>query len=82
VAIQMTARNPDREILAAARPCLATTGRSRCLQLVHHMLAKARHIPPITRHYGPSGNPAILVANGPTRTFNPTIRQSVIDRGL
>jgi len=32
------------------------------------------------KHYGPDGNPAILVANGPTKTFNPTIKQSVIDR--
>ena len=32
------------------------------------------------KHFGPSGNPAILVANGPTRTFNPTVKQSVIDR--
>jgi hypothetical protein len=27
-----------------------------------------------------SGNPAILVANGATKVFNPTIKQSVIDR--
>jgi hypothetical protein len=32
------------------------------------------------KHFGPNGNPAILVANGPTRLFNPTIKQSVIDR--
>jgi hypothetical protein len=32
------------------------------------------------RHCGPDGDLAILVANGPTKTFNPTIKQSVIDR--
>jgi hypothetical protein len=32
------------------------------------------------KHFGASGNPAILVANGPTRTFNPTIKQAIIDR--
>jgi hypothetical protein len=72
-------RNPDREILAALKPALATTqGTLFCIGSPHarrgEMWATYR------RHYGPDGNPAILVANGPTKTFNPTIRQSVIDR--
>jgi hypothetical protein len=32
------------------------------------------------KHFGASGNPAILVANGPTTLFDPTIKRSVIDR--
>ena len=31
------------------------------------------------KHFGPKGSPRILVANGPTKAFNPTIPQSVID---
>ena len=31
------------------------------------------------RHYGPNGSPAILVAKGTTRDFNPTISQEEID---
>jgi hypothetical protein len=32
------------------------------------------------KHFGAGGNAAILVANGPTKVFNPTIKHSVIDR--
>jgi hypothetical protein len=70
---------PDREILAALRPSLATTqGTLFCIGSPH--ARKGEMWATYRRHYGPDGNPGILVANGPTRTFNPTIRQSVIDR--
>jgi hypothetical protein len=72
-------RNPDREILAAARPCLATTGGTLFAIGSPHA-RKGETWSTYNKHYGPSGNPAILVANGSTKTFNPTIKQSVIDR--
>jgi hypothetical protein len=72
-------RNPDREILAAARPCLATTGGALFAIGSPHA-RKGETFGTYNKHFGPNGNPAILVANGPTRLFNPTIKQSVIDR--
>jgi hypothetical protein len=72
-------RNPDREILAAARPCLATTG-GPLIAIGSPHARKGETWAAFKKHYGGGGNPAILVANGPTRTFNPTIKQSVIDR--
>jgi hypothetical protein len=72
-------RNPDREILAAARPCLATTGGTLFAIGSPHA-RKGETYNTYNKHFGVSGNPAILVANGPTRLFNPTIKQSIIDR--
>ena len=34
------------------------------------------------RHYGPDGDPLILVAQGTSREFNPSLKQSVVDRAL
>ena len=34
------------------------------------------------RHYGPNGDPAILVAQGATRDLNPDLPQSIIDRAM
>jgi hypothetical protein len=72
-------RNPDREILAAARPCLATTGGALFAIGSPHA-RKGETYNTYNKHFGASGNPAILVANGPTTLFNPTIKRSVIDR--
>jgi hypothetical protein len=69
--------NPDFEILAAVRPALATTGGP--LFCIGSPRAKRGETwKTYRRHFGPAGNPAILVANG--STFNPTLKQSVIDR--
>ena len=72
-------RNPDREILAAMRPALATTGGTLfCIGSPHARRGEMWNT--FRKHFGPDGNPQILVANGPTQLFNPTIKQSVIDR--
>ena len=34
------------------------------------------------RHYGAEGDPLILVAQGPSRRFNPTLPQRVVDRAI
>ena len=34
------------------------------------------------KHYGPGGDPLILVAQGTSREFNPSLPQSVVDRAL
>jgi hypothetical protein len=73
--------NPDVEIINAVRPGLATTGgplimasspyaRKGVLWDVHR------------RHYGPQGDPLILVAQGASRDFNPSLPQRVVDRAL
>src|SRR3984893_8889941 len=72
-------RNPDREILAAGRPCLATTGGT-LFAIGSPYARKGETFGTYNKHFGANGNPAILVANGPTTTFNPTIKQSIIAR--
>jgi hypothetical protein len=34
------------------------------------------------RHYGPQGDPLILVAQGTSRDLNPTLPQAAVDRAL
>ena len=35
-----------------------------------------------SKHYGAAGDPLILVAQGASRMFNPTLPQSVVDRAM
>jgi hypothetical protein len=73
--------NADTEILNAVRPGLATT--NGLLTIISSPYARrgvvwdAWH-----RHFGPGGDPLILVAHGASRTFNPSLTQSVVDRAL
>jgi hypothetical protein len=73
--------NPDFEILAAARPSLATTG-GPMIAIGSPRAKRGETWRTFKKHFGPDGNPAIIVANGATKTFNPTIRQAVIDRAF
>jgi hypothetical protein len=71
--------NPDFEILAAVRPALATTaGPLFCIGSPRAKRGVTWET--YRKHFGPNGHPAILVANCATKTFNPTLKQSVIDR--
>jgi hypothetical protein len=76
-----TSANPDAEILNAVRPGLATTGGPLILASSPYarkgVLWDAHR-----RHYGPDGDPLIMVAQGTSRTFNATLPQSVVDRAL
>ena len=73
--------NPDIEILNAARPALATTqGPLICISSPcarRGALWEAHK-----KHYGPEGDPAILVAKGATRDFNPDLPQEIVDRAM
>jgi hypothetical protein len=74
-----TSRNPDSEILAAARPALATTGGP--LIAMSSPYAKAGEIyAAFKRDYGPDGDELILVAKAASRTMNSTLSQRVVDR--
>ncbi|ACA15744.1 conserved hypothetical protein [Methylobacterium sp. 4-46] len=71
--------NPDREILAALRPGLATTGGPLCI--ISSPYAKRGELyGAFRRDFGPEGDPAVLVAKAPSRTMNPTLAESVVAR--
>lgn len=70
--------NPDREILDALRPALATTG-GPLIGISTPYAKRGELYDAFRKHHGVSGNP-ILVVKGASRTFNPTLPQAVIDR--
>ena len=71
--------NPDSEILNAVRPGLATTGGP--LFLMSSPYARRGELWTLyNKHFGPNGDPAILVAQAPSKVMNPSLPQSVIDR--
>jgi len=73
--------NPDSEILNAVRPSLATTGGP--LIIISSPYARKGEVWDLYhRHYGPQGDPLILVAQGTSRDFNPTLPESVVARAL
>lgn len=73
--------NADADILASVRPALATTGGP--LVLITTPRARRGEVWELfRRHYGPGGDPRILIVRGEARQFNPTLPQSVIDRAL
>ena len=73
--------NPDTEILNAVRPGLSTTGGP--LIVASSPYARRGELwNAHRRHYGPNGDPLVLVAQGASRDFNSTLRQSVVDRAM
>jgi len=73
--------NPDTEILNALRPALATTGGPLvCISSPHARRGElyATH----KAHFGPDGDPLILVAHGASRTLNPSLSQRIVDRAM
>jgi hypothetical protein len=73
--------NPDSEIINAVRPGLATTGGP--LFLISSPYARRGELWALyNKHFGPNGDPAILVAQAPSRTMNPSLPQSVVDRAM
>jgi hypothetical protein len=73
--------NADTAILNSVRPTLATTGGP--LIVISSPYARRGEVYRAYReHYGPQGDPCILVAHGTSRDFNPSLPQSVIDRAL
>jgi hypothetical protein len=73
--------NADTEILNAVRPGLATTGGP--LIIASSPYARRGVLwETYRRHYGAGGDPLILVAQGASRAFSPTLPQSVVDRAM
>ena len=73
--------NPDIEILNAIEPGLATTGGPLILASSPHA-RRGVLWDTFKRHYGPDGDPHVLVAHGASRTLNPSLLQRVVDRAL
>jgi hypothetical protein len=73
--------NPDTEILNAVRPSLATTGGT--LFVISSPYARRGEVwETYRRHYGLDGDPMILVAQGASRDFNPSLPQTVVNRAM
>ena len=73
--------NIDVEILNAVRPSLATTGGP--LVIITTPYARRGEVWNVyRRHFGPDGDPLVLVAQGTSREFNPTLSEKVIERAL
>jgi hypothetical protein len=73
--------NPDVEIMNALRPALATT-RGPVIQISSPYARRGVLWDTYDKHFGSKGDPLILVAQGASRDFNPTLPQSVVDRAL
>ena len=63
--------NPDVEILNAARPALATT-HGPLIAISSPYARRGALWETYRKDYGPDGDPAILVAQGTSRDFNPS----------
>jgi hypothetical protein len=73
--------NTDAEIVNAVRPGLATT--SGPLIIASSPYARRGVLwETFKRHYGADGDPRILVAQGASRDFNPSLPQTVVDRAM
>jgi hypothetical protein len=73
--------NPDTAILDALRPALATT--SGLLVVISSPYARRGAVYETwARHYGEKGDPRILVAQGASRDFNPSLPKKIVDRAM
>jgi len=73
--------NPDVEVLASVRPALMTT-RGPLLLASSAYSKHGELYDSYRRHFGPVGDPDILVAYGTSRDLNPSLSQAYIDRAL
>ena len=73
--------NPDDEILNSVRPGLATTN-GPLFMISSPYSRKGELWRTYQRHFGRNGDPLILVAQGSSRTFNPTLPQRVVNRAM
>jgi hypothetical protein len=73
--------NFDTSILDALRPSLATT--NGLLAVISSPYARKGAVYETwARQYGEKGDPRILVAQGASRDFNPSLPQAVVDRAM
>lgn len=72
---------PDREILAALRPAMATVPDALLICLSSPYAKRGELWRAHREHFGQDGDP-VLVVKGATRLLNPTVDQAVIDRAF
>jgi len=72
--------NPDKEIIAALRPALATLD-GKLIALSSPYAKRGALWDAHKRHFA-SDHPRILVAQAPSRVMNPTLPQEVVDQAL
>ena len=71
--------NPDKEILDAIRPALATTaGMLACISSPYARRGELYNT--WKRDFGPNGDAAIMVAKAPSRVMNPSLSEAVVKR--
>jgi len=71
--------NPDKEILDAVRPALATTG-GPLIVISSPYARKGEVFDAFQRHYGPEGDPTVLVAKAASRVMNPSLSERFVAR--
>lgn len=72
--------NPDAEIIAALRPALATLN-GKLIALSSPYAKRGELWANFRRSFG-EDDADVLVAQAPSRTMNPTLRQSVVDKAM
>ncbi len=75
------AANPDKHILDALRPAMATIPGALLIALSSPYARKGELWRAFERHYGQDGAP-VLVWQAPSRTMNPELPQAVVDAAL
>lgn len=73
--------SPDREIIAAIRPALATLD-GRLIALSSPYAKRGVLWDTFKRAFGDDGERRVLVAQAPSRTMNPLLPQSVVDDAM
>ncbi len=73
--------NPDTAILDAVRPSLATTG-GPLIAISSPYGQRGEAYQTWARHFGAKGDPLVLVVQGASRDFNPSLPQKVVDRAM
>lgn len=73
--------NPDKEIIAAIRPALATLG-GRLIALSSPYAKRGVLWDTFKRAFGDDEESRVLVAQAPSRTMNPLLPQSVVDDAM
>jgi hypothetical protein len=73
--------NPDSAILDALRPSLATT-HGPLIAISSPYSRRGEAFETWRRHFGEKGDKLILVAQGSSRDFNPSLAQKIVDRAM
>jgi hypothetical protein len=73
--------NPDREIIAAIKPAMATIPNAMLLCASSPYARRGVLWDAYRKHYGQDAS-SVLVWKAPTRTMNPSVPQSVIDDAM